>query len=790
MIKNYLKVAFRNLVRNKAFSLINIFGLAIGIVCTGLIFLWVENEVQYDNVNVKKDRLYMVLNTWIFDGHYKTYESTPGPLAAAMKAEIPGVANTCRYTNDLNNSLFGIGDKAMYAGGVYADSSVFNILTLPFLQGNAKSAFKQLYSIVITEKTARKFFGNTKNVVGRTVKVDNKQDYIVTGIIKDFPQNTTLQFEWIAPFDIFLKENPRLNYWQSNSIITLAELSSNANVDAVKRQLYRFAAKKEADNKLSSTLFSMNDWHLRWSFENGKQTGGGRIQYVHMFAIIAWIILFLACINFMNLATARSEKRAKEVGVRKVLGSGKHRLILQFMGEAMLMALLAVIAAILIITLVLPAFNTLTQKELALELANPLHLAALATITIICGLVAGSYPSLYLSSFNPISVLKGLQLKKGSAGFIRKGLVVLQFTISIVLIISTVIIYQQIRHLKSRDLGYNKNNLIVIPSQGDMGKNFNAIKQDLLNTGIVENAALADHETIYGGQNNDDYTWDGKDPNSKVLISHRGVSPELLKTCDIKVIRGRGFNTNPATDSMNIIITESLAKMLKTENVLSETIREGNSNYHIIGVVRDFLYGDMLGSKSDPLIFFCTPDYGDDGLMYVRLKKQINTEQALAKIQAVIKRDNPSYPFTYKFVDDEFNQMFLSEMLVSRLSRIFAGLAVIISCLGLFGLAAYTTERRTKEIGIRKVLGASVGALASLLSGDFIKLVFISSLLAFPVAWYAMNTWLQNYAYHITINWLVFAAAGVAAIVITLITVSFQSIKAALMNPVKSLRSE
>ena len=790
MLRNFLKTGWRTLVRNKTFSFINIGGLAIGIVCAGLIFLWVENELQYDDVNLKKDNLYSVVDTWLFSGHYSSYERSAGPLAAAMKSEMPGIANACRYSGDPNDVLFDIGDRRMYAGGVYADSSVFSMLTLPFVQGNANGAFRQLYSIVITQKTAKKFFGNVKNVVGRTVRVNNSQDYVVSGVIRDFPQNTTLQFEWIAPFDIYLKDNDRLNYWQSNSILTLIELKNNANVDAVNRTLRGYTARKLSNNTVTSMLFSMNDWHLRRSFENGNLTGKGNIQYVRLFAMIAWIILLLACINFMNLATARSVKRSKEVGVRKVLGSGRKSLFFQFISEAMFMSLVSVMLALFLIALILPAFNLLTQKQLSLNLFSPVHLAALAAVTVLCGLVSGSYPALYLSSFNSIFVLKGFLPKTGNAAFTRKGLVVLQFTISTVLIISTVIIYQQIQHLKNRDIGYAKDNLLIIPSKGNVSKNFDAVKNDLLNTGVVENAALANHETMYGGQNNDDYTWQGKDPNSKVLIADRGVSAELLKTCGIKIIKGRDFNENSSIDKTNIIISESLAKMIKVKNVIGETITEGDKQYHIIGVAHDFMYGDMFSNRSDPLIFFCKPNYEDDEVMYVRLKSHYNPADALAKIGVVLKADNPFYPFSYKFADDEFNQMFLSETLLSKLSRIFAALAIIISCLGLFGLTAYTAERRTREIGIRKVLGANPAGIAGLLSKDFIKLIFISSLLAFPIAWYCMNMWLLNYAYRIIINLWVFALSGIAAMLIALITISYQAARAALINPVKSLRTE
>ncbi len=789
MLKNFIVTTLRTLRRNKTYSFLNIFGLAVGIACTGLIFLWVEDEVNYDNVNVKKDRLYEVLNNWPWTGHYSTFENTPGPMAAAIQAEIPGIANTCRYTDGQSNVLFTIGDKQMYAGGVYADSTVFSMLTMPFEEGNAGSAFKQLHSMVITEQTAKKFFGKTKNVVGKTVKVDNNQEYAITGVIKDFPQNSTLQFEWIAPFDIILKQNGALNEWDNNDILTLVELKSKADVNRVNSQLAGFIKKRVPGTIVSSMLFSMNDWHLHWDFENGKQTGKGRIQYVQMFTLIAWIILFLACINFMNLATARSEKRAKEVGVRKVLGSGKKRLVVQFIGEAMIMSALAVVAAIFIISVALPAFNTLTQKDLSLNIGSPAHLTALIGITIVCGLVAGSYPSFYLSSFNPVFVLKGLKLKAGSAALIRKGLVVTQFTVSIVLIISTIIIYQQIQHVKTRDAGYNKNGLMEVRLQGDMGKNFNTIKLHLLSTGIVENAALTDFNLLYGGMNTDGFTWKGKNENEKFIVSFRRITPELPATYGIQLLQGRGFTANPVADSANVIINESFAQIINSPNIIGEIIHRGDDVFRVVGMVKNFVYNDMYG-KPEPLAFFSQAHNERERFMYVRLKKNIDIEQAVAKVEAVIKKDNPAYPVDYSFVDEQFNQFFLSEMLVSKLSRVFAALAIIISCLGLFGLAAFTAERRTKEIGIRKVLGASVAGVAGLLSTEFIKLVTVSLLLAFPLAWYAMNAWLQNYTYRITISWWVFAAAGAAAMFIAIATISYQAIKAALMNPVKAIKAE
>jgi putative ABC transport system permease protein len=804
MIKNYFKTTMRTLSKNKVYSFLNIFGLGIGIACAGLIFLWVEDEMNYDSSNLKKDRLYFVRVNQVYDTYTATFGSTPGVMAPAMHAEIPGIANTCRVSEDQTSLLFSMGDRSVYASGRYAEPSLFSMFTMPFVQGNAKTAFSQLHSIVLTEKAAKKFFGE-KNVVGKTVRLNNKQDYVVSGVLKDLPENSSLQFEWLAPFEIYYQQSPWAQKWGNFCLSTYVELKPGINPALINKQLYNYIQQKQGaqTGTAHAFLFSMNNWHLYDQFENGKQTGGGRIQYVHLFSTIAWIILFIACINFMNLATARSEKRAREVGVRKVLGAGKKILIAQFITEAVFMAMLAAIAAVVIMSLALPAFNTLVQKNLSLGLEKPLHLTALLLITIICGLVAGSYPSLYLSSFNPVFVLKGIKLKTGSAAFIRKGLVVLQFSVSIILIISTIIIYQQIQHVKSRNLGFDKDNLIQISLQGDMLKNFSVIKQDLINTGVVENVAVTDHETIYGGNNTGGITWQGKDPNSNILISQRVVSPEFIAVAGMHITEGRDFqatdviemgdNFQPKDSAQifNIIITESLEKLMGKQSALGKILQVQGSkenqyfNLKVTGVVKDYVYGDMYG-KSDPVVFYCIPQA--TSLMYVRTKAH-NPEQALAKMEAVMKKNNPAYPFEYKFVDDQFNQMFLSEMLISKLSCVFAALAIIISCLGLFGLAAYTAERRTKEIGIRKVLGASVSGIAGLLSKDFLKLVFISAIIAFPVSWWTMYRWLQNYAYRIEISWWIFIAAGFLALLIALITISFQAIKAAIANPVKSLRN-
>ncbi|HVW13045.1 MAG TPA: ABC transporter permease [Mucilaginibacter sp.] len=790
MIKTFIRTAFRSFQKNKGFSFLNILGLAIGITCAALIFLWVEDEVNYDSVNLKKDRLYMAWENQKYDTYVFTESSTPGPLGPAMKEELPGVANVCRMMEGTRTLLFSQGDKSVFAYGTYAEPSIFSMFTLPFVQGNPSTALTGRYSLVITQSASKKFFGNESNVLGKTIRVDNKQDFIVTGVVKDKPANSSMQFEWLMPFQIYWDNSPWLKPWGNNSLATYVELKPGIDVATVNAQLKNFIQKREPKSLGHVFLYAMNDWHLRNEFKDGKLTGGGQIFYVHLFSIIAWIILFIACINFMNLATARSEKRAREVGVRKVLGAGKRSLVAQFIGESVFLALVAAVIAIVILVAVLPAFNLLVQKQLSVGFNNPYHIVALLAIAIICGVVAGSYPSLYLSSFRPVTVLKGLKLKDSGASFVRKGLVILQFTASIVLIISTVIIYQQIQHIKDRPLGFNKDRLLRLDLQGDMAKNYYPIRQEMLTSGYFEDVALADHDIIYGGNNTDGMTWQGKDPSSKILISQRYVTPDYMHTAGLKILEGRNLTVTDTGHPVRMVITKSLEKLMGNGSALGKTMHyNGDTTMAtVVGVVNDYVYGNMYG-KPDPVMFFtASPQYNT--LLYARLQPKADLQKSLASLQSILKKYNPKYPFDYDLVDDQFNNMFQTEGLASKLSRLFASLAIIISCLGLFGLAAYTAERRTKEIGIRKVLGASVASVTKLLSKDFLVLVGLSCIVAFPLAWYAMNKWLNGYEYHINIQYWVFAAAGITAAVIALITVSYQAIKAALANPVKSLRSE
>ena len=787
MIKNYLKTTLRSLLKNRSYSFLNIAGLAIGIACASLIFLWVQDELTYNHNFEKHDRLYTIYENQTYEGKISTFRATPGPMAKVLKAEIPGIKTAARMTGG-DDLLFALGDKTITEKGNYADPEILSILNLSFISGKAANAFQQLHSVVINETMARKFFGDI-DPMGKTLRINNEQDYTVTGVFKDLPKNSTMQFQWLSPMENIDHKQPWMDMWGANWARTYVELEPSANLASINQKLRHYiAAKTKNTNTTVCFLFAMNDWNLHNNFTDGK-LDGGKIQYVRLFSLIAWIILLIACINFMNLSTARSEQRAKEVGVRKVMGAGKGKLVGQFIGEAVIMSFIAVLVAVGLIYIALPSFNNLVQKELGVNIFEPLHLTYLISISVITGLLAGSYPAFYLSSFNPIAVLKNIRIKSSSgSGFIRQSLVVMQFSVSIILIIGTIIIYQQIQHVKSRELGFTKNNLIYLTLQGKQADQFPSVYHYLMQTGVVADAALSDNPVLEIGSNTDNYSWDGKDASKNPLISWQNVSPQFVSTMGMKLVSGRDFYPQVAIDSNNVIINEAFAKQMGKQGKVGGILRDGGKKaYQITGIVKDYLYNDMYAA-AQPLLLYSHP--AGTSILSIRFKPGTDLRDALNRAGAVIKADCPGYPFEYKFIDSDFDQLFKTETLTGTLSGVFASLAIFISCLGLFGLAAYTAERRIKEIGIRKVLGASVSGLVGLLSKDFLKLVIISCLLAFPLAWLALSKWLQTYQYHITINLWVFALAGITALLIALATVSFQAVKAALMNPVKSLKNE
>lgn len=787
MFRNYLKIAFRHLWGNKTFSFLNLAGLATGIACAALILLWVENELSYNRFHANGDRIYQILNNQTYDGKTYTFAATPGPLRAALVEEIPEIEYVSR-TDWGDENLVTYGEKVFYEESQSVEPDFFRIFSFRLLNGNPETVFRELHSVVVTESFAKKYFG-AEDPLGKVVNLDKKTDFKVTGVVADPPENSSIRFTFLKPFELFLKNNEWTQNWGTNGLQAFLSLRPGADPAKVNHALDSIVVRHKEGASSRLFLFALKDWRLRSDFKEGKMAGG-RIEYVRLFSVIAAFILLIACINFMNLATARSEQRAREVGVRKVLGADRGALVWQFLGESVLLSLLTVVMAAAMVKLALPGFNELVGEELSLRLNDPVHVGGLLGVGLLAGLLAGSYPSLYLSSFQPVRVLKGMvfSFRGGGGGGVRKALVVSQFVISSVLIIGTLVIYQQIQHVKSRRLGYDKENMMVIPLRGNLNEHFPAIKQSLLATGAVENTAKANQSLLQLGNNTGDFSWPGKDPASEVLVTTEWVSQEYIATMGMKIKAGRDFNPDVVSDSSSLLINETFAQLIGNgENLVGSQIKVNDDEYRVIGIVEDFLFNDMYG-KPDPVAFFCQPS--STNRLFVRLKSGQDLSEAVAAVGDVIKKHNPGYPFEYKFMDEQFDRLFRGETLISMLARLFAGLAVFISCLGLFGLAAYTAERRTKEIGIRKVLGAGVAGIVGLLSADFLKLVGIALLIAAPLAYYLLDQWLADYAYHIELSWQVFAAAGFLAAAVAFLTVSFQSVKAALANPAQSLKSE
>jgi putative ABC transport system permease protein len=789
MINNDLKIAWRSLRKNKTFALLNIAGLGAGIASAALMLLWVRDELSFDRFHAHTERLFSVLENQYYDDQVLTTPATPGPLAPALLEEMPEVEAAAR-TDFGSRWVLAQGDKVFTERGLLTDPAFFDLFNFPVTRGDARLALSAPGNIALSESLARKLFGGA-DPVGQPVRINNKDDFRVAGVFRDVPGHSTLQFDWLASFRIFEQNNPWATRWSTNGLRTYVRLRPGADSAAVNARLRHFIAGKEPEAAARPFLFASGDWRLRSKFTDGLQDGG-RIQYVRLFALIAAIVLLIACINFMNLATARSERRAREVGVRKAVGAGRRSLVRQFLAESMLMTALALPVALLTVLAALPAFNRLVDKKLTLDPADPVLPLGLLGLGLLVGLLAGSYPAFYLSSFRPLAVLRGLQspLPRGQGGAvsIRRGLVVLQFVISIFLIIGTLVIYRQVEHVKNRPLGFDRENVIYSAKRGAVDEHFQAIRHDLLATGRVEEVALANQRLLEMGNNSDDFTWEGKRPDQEVLVTNEYVSPGYLRTAGIRLRSGRDFNAaNPDADSTAVVINATMAEMMGPGDAVGKTLRAGETAYRVEGVVEDFLFNDMYGSPG-PVVLFCQPT--STNLVFIRFKSGQDVRAALAATEPVFLRHNPGFPFDYKFLDEEFDRLFRSEMLVGKLARLFAGLAIFICCLGLFGLAAYTTERRTKEIGIRKVLGATAASIVGLLGLEFLRLVLLAALFALPLAWWGMREWLSSYAYRIPLPWELFLLAVALALLVAFVTVSLQSVRAAMANPAKSLKSE
>jgi len=787
MLKNFVKIAIRNLLRSKGFSVINILGLAVGMASAILILLWIQNEMSYDQFHEKKDRIVEVWNKATFDGNLNCWNTTPKVLARTLERDFPEVEQSVRV--DWNNDhLFSVGEKRITLKGSPVDSNFFQVFSFRLLKGQTNTVLNDQHNIVLTESTARKLFGD-EEPMGKIIKLDNSDNFTVTGIVKDLPNNTRFNFEYLLPWSYVRFKGNDDNNWGNNSTRTYALLKPGINLEGLQKKLKTLKQKYQPEEtKWEMFVYPITKWRLYSSFKNGVEDGG-RIVFVRLFGIIACFILLIACINFMNLSTARSEKRAKEVGIRKVVGAHKNSLILQFIGESILLAFIAGIIALLIVQLALPGFNTLTSKQLYIQYNNILFWLTGLGFIALTGIVAGSYPAFYLSSFQPVSVLKGTFKKAHALVTPRKILVVLQFTFAIILIICTIIVKQQINYAQNRESGYNKDNLVFHFLTGDLEKNYNLVKNDLLASNAAVSVTKTSAPLTQSWSDGWGQEWEGKDPNDKTDFRRYNADQDLVKTIGLTLVKGRDFNLKEyPTDSTAMMINESALKVFKFKEPLGQIIKDNGRQWHIVGVFKDFILESPYQPTRPMLVYGLKSNWF--GVVQIKLNGKNKTEANLKTAEAIFKKYNPEYPFEYKFVDEDYAKKFESEQTTGKLSGIFSVLTIFISCLGLFGLATYMAENRIKEIGIRKVLGASVTHITALLSRDFFILILISFAIASPISWWFMHNWLMGYPYRTDIELWVFLLAAGLSFFIAFISVSSQSIKAAMANPVKSLRTE
>nr|WP_295934213.1 ABC transporter permease [uncultured Dyadobacter sp.] len=786
MLKNYLKIALRNLVKNKTFSSINILGLALGMACSLLIMLWVQDEIKMDRFHEHDTRLYSVMENQYYSGAINTYPATPGILAQNIVKDIPEIEKASQVLWEMS-PVFRVGNVYDNEKGRYVQGDFLSMFSFGLKQGDPATALKRPDGVVISQKIADKYFKG-QDPMGKAIRIDNKDEVVVTGILEEMPRYSSMKFDFLMSYDQWLKGTKWAQEWGNNGPRCAVMLTKNADIDKVNVKIKNYIKTKNKDSNVELFLINYGQSYLYSNWEAGKQNGG-RIEYVRMFTIVAVFILVIACINFMNLATARSVKRAKEVGLRKVVGAYKSSLIGQFMGESILITVLSLVVAIGIVAVLLPGFNTLTDKRLYLDFLDPSFLGLLLALTVITGLIAGSYPALFMSSLNPVTILKGALKFKASATYFRQGLVVFQFGLSILLILSMIVIYKQIEFIQHKNLGFSQENLLYLPDiENTMSTNFDAFKQALEGEPGIKSVARSQASPLNYGSSTMGVSWPGKDTTKQLLFNVNPVGFDFVKTMGVKLIDGRDFSPSFGTDTSNYLVNEAAAKKIGYKDPVGKELTMWGKKGKIIGLMKDFHIGS-LHVAIEPLIVSLQPKKDAWGVGMIRAEAG-KTKQAIASIEKVFRTYNSGVPFKYHFADEEFGNLYKAETVVSKLSNYFAFLAIFISCLGLFGLAAFTAEQRTKEIGVRKVLGASVTNLVGMLSADFLKLVGVAALIAFPVAWYFLNGWLEKYAFRIDIKWWYFALAGVAALLIALLTVSFQAIKAALMNPVKSLKSE
>jgi len=786
MIRNYLKIAWRNLFRNKAFSITNLLGLIIGISCTMLILLWVQDELTYDKFHKNYDNIYQVIANRDFKNEIFTDRNMMFPLSKSLETGYPQIRNAVVVTYPQSHTLK-FGNAQLKKTGYTVGGKFFDMFSWKVLRGNAAAAITDPTSIVLTQSTAKAFFGN-EDPLNKVLKYDNDRDLKVAAVVADPPGNSSFQFDYIHAFNY---SDPRvqrdMNEWINSSWNVFVQVAPGTTAAQIGKIINNDIIKKHSPNEKISTYFAfpMNRWRLHSDFKEGKNIGG-MIEYVRLFSIIAVIILLIACVNFMNLSTARSEKRAKEVGIRKTLGSDRKQLAIQFFCESMILAVIAFLVSILAVYLLLPSFNLLVNKQLSLPFGQPFYWISGIAIVLFTGIVAGSYPALYLSSFNPVRVLKGTFLPGKSAVLPRRILVVSQFAISILLISATIIVYKQLQHVKNRDLGYDPDNLIMLPNNADLHGNYAVIKQELINTGMIAGVtrSLSPITNIWWRSGAPDY--EGKPPNTNIIVCGQAIDVDYFSTLGLKIIEGRDFAGTPA-DSSSLIVNKAAVRTLGLKKPIGMQMRFGGRAYELIGVSDDMVMGSPY-TPVEPMIILFNPDASNS--VSIRLKPSVTPQKALASIESIIKKHISAFPFEYQFVDEEFGKKFATEELISKLTNIFAALGIFICCIGLAGLASFTIEKRFREIGIRKVLGASIQQLLLLISKEFLKLVLIAFVIAVPITWYLMDNWLQKYEYRTGISWWLFGIVGVVILFLTLAVVSLNTLRAATSNPVKSLRTE
>ena len=797
MLQSYFKIAFRNLLKNKGYTFINIAGLATGMAVALLIGLWIWDELTFNRYHKNYDRVAQVWQNNVYNGVKQSQVSNPYVMAEEIRNNFGGDFKYVIQSSWNFGRILTVGDKKFNKAGMYWEPEVIDMLSINLLRGDPEFALKEPYSILLSESVATAFFGDA-NPIGQMMRINNKHDVKITGVYEDFPHNSQFrETTFIMPWSLYIIDNDWIKTmddpWDSNFTQTWAQLNDNADFEQVSAKIINVKYNKlRTDNdrnyKPEVFLHPMSEWHLYSDFKEGRNVGG-RIEFVWMFGIIGVFVLLLACINFMNLSTARSEKRAKEVGIRKSIGSVRFQLISQFFCESIVVALLAFVVAIGLVYLALPQFNQVADKKLSLLWDSPQFWLLGFGFSLITGLVAGSYPALYLSSFQPVRVLKGTFRVGRLASIPRQVLVVLQFTVSVTLIIGTIVVFHQIEFAKDRPLGYDRNGLINVYLQtGDIHNHFEAVRNELKSQNAIVEMTEAGSPTTQVWNSNGGFTWQGKDPALAVDFPNNGVSHEFGKTVGWQFKSGRDFSREFASDSNAFVINESAEKFLGFENAVGETLTWNERPYTIIGVIKDMIIESPYEPVRPSLWHI---DRNDNiSLAILKLNPDIGVRESIEKVKTVFDKYSPASPFSHEFVDVEYARKFSDEERIGKLASFFALLAVFISCLGISGLASFVAEQRTKEIGVRKVMGASVVNLWGMLSKDFLRLVVFSLLVAMPTSWYLMTYWLQKYQYRSTLAWWIFADAGAGALVITLLTVSYQSIKAALANPVNSLRSE